>query len=242
MSPWMYRMSKPFVSGGKTAFLEARALSRLGLKAQRAAGVFSSGDPRRAQVALTFNDGPHPDVTPMILDVLESFSCRGTFFLIGREVIEHNRLAHEIVRRGHELGNHTMNHVKCAEESERECLRQIQNAQDTIRISTGVEAKWFRPPFGNLDEMQLHIPAQSGLKTVFWTKKIKDWECDDARALVREMSRQYVPGAIFALHEKLTAVPQALEAMLKEIHKRNLQPVTLSELFARDPLKAKREG
>lgn len=236
----MYRLAKPVVPGGRSAYLEAKALAKEGLKVQRREKLYAAGPDHRKFVALTFSDGPHPEVTPSILDVLKSAGVRATFFMIGREALSNTDLAKRVVDEGHEVGNHTMNHVRCSGESERELARQIQDAQDAIRFATRKEARWFRAPFGDFDEIQRHLPAQCGLDTVFWTRKVRDWETDDEVSILRQMKKGMKPGAIFALHEKRPCVAVALEQILVELEQRDLEPVTLTELFAEEKPRAQK--
>jgi len=225
-------MVKPFSAGGRSAYLEAKSLARQGVQAQQKEHLFCRGPVRKRHIALTFNDGPNPEITPGLLEILEKYQVPATFFLIGREALSQVGLTKEVVKAGHEVGNHTMNHVKCSEESERELFRQIQDAQDAIRFASGEEARWFRPPFGDFDESQLHLPFRSGLSTVYWTTKIKDRESDDSNAIVKQIKSGLAPGAILSLHEKRTCVVEAMKAVIHAIQAADLKPVTLSQMFA----------
>ncbi len=228
---WGCRFIKPFTSSGKSAYLESKALGIEGMRAQHTARLYSRGPEEGSMLALTFDDGPNPDVTPLLLDVLKRYGAKATFFLIGREAISHRDLAQRILEEGHDLGNHTMNHVRCSDESERVLFRQVQDAQDAIRQATGQEALWFRPPFGDLDEGQLHLPMRSGLRTVFWTQKIRDWENANETEIIRQMQSVLHPGSVLALHEKFDSVARALEPILQEMDKRGLRSVGLKELL-----------
>ncbi|MEM1158476.1 MAG: polysaccharide deacetylase family protein [Verrucomicrobiota bacterium] len=229
---WCYRLAKPFSTGGHSALLEARSLAAEGVESQRREHLFCQGSSKKRHIAITFNDGPHPEVTPDLLELLQQYQMPATFFMIGREALSHVELAKQLTRNGHEVGNHTMNHVRCSEESERELFRQIQDAQDAIRFASGEEARWFRPPFGDFDEAQLHLPFRSRLSTVYWTTKVKDWEEDDAGAIVRQVKQGLAPGAIISLHEKNSCVVDAMKQILEDIQAADLKPVTLSEMFA----------
>ncbi|MEM6886236.1 MAG: polysaccharide deacetylase family protein [Verrucomicrobiota bacterium] len=231
---WCYRLAKPFSAGGRSAFLEAKSLAKEGVKAQQREHLFCQGTHKNRHVAITFNDGPNPEVTPGILKALKAHDVPATFFLIGREALSHVTLAKRLVKEGHEVGNHTMNHVKCSEEPERELFRQIQDAQDAIRFASGEEARWFRPPYGDFDEAQMHLPSRSGLSTVFWTSKVKDWEKDDADAIIKQVKAGLAPGAIFSLHEKRSCVGDAMGGILEAIKAADLKPVTLSQMFAQE--------
>ncbi len=231
---WCYRIAKPFSSSASSAFLEAKCLANQDLETQRKERLFCQGPSKNRHVAITFDDGPNPDVTPGILKILEQHQASATFFMIGREALSQVDLSKRVVEAGHEVGNHTMNHVKCSAESERELFRQIQDAQDAIRFASGQEARWFRPPFGDFDEAQLHLPSRSGLSTVFWTTKVKDWENDDADAIVKQVKNGLKPGAIITLHEKRTCVVEALEKVLEACREAELKPVTLSEMLSRE--------
>lgn len=229
---WFYRLAKPFSPGGRSAFLEAKSLAREGGKAQQREHLFCSGPTANKLIALTFNDGPNPDVTPQLLKILKVHDVKATFFLIGREALSQVDLARQIISEGHEVGNHTMNHVRCSEEPERELFRQIQDGQDAIRFASGEEARWFRPPFGDFDEAQLHLPFRSGLSTIYWTTKIDQNADDPAHQIVRFFKQGLKPGAIFSLHEKHANILEALEPMIEAAKAAELKPVTLSDMFA----------
>jgi len=229
---WFYRLAKPFSAGGRSAYLEAKSLAGQGTDAQRHENLYCHGPTSKRQIAITFNDGPNPEVTPALLKILKAHQISATFFLIGREALSHVDLAKQLVEEGHVVGNHTMNHVKCSEESERELFRQIQDAQDAIRFASGEEALWFRPPYGDFDEAQLHLPSQNGLSTVYWSLKIKDGDHDTADGIVKKVESSLAPGAILSLHENSSKLMEAMEPILQAIQSADLKPVTLSKMFA----------
>src|SRR5690348_3178119 len=105
-----------------------------------------TGDPRT--VALTFDDGPNPAVTPDLLDLLDRHAIRATFFLIGAHVRAYPDLAREVVRRGHTIGNHTDTHPALPLLSGRKISQELDRCDEAIRSATDVVPRWMRPPYG----------------------------------------------------------------------------------------------
>ena len=115
--------------------------------------VLVKGAPRsaRPRTALTFDDGPHPENTPRILDALDHAAARATFFLQGAEVERHPALAREIVRRGHQVGNHGHSHFDARRTSREVYLADIRRAQESLGQALGAPAeRIFRPPHGTV--------------------------------------------------------------------------------------------
>jgi peptidoglycan-N-acetylglucosamine deacetylase len=147
--------------------------------------VFQTDQPRK--LAITFDDGPNPAITPKLLDLLDRHRAKATFFLVGRFVREAPDLVREISARGHLLGNHTDSHPNlffCGwEETRTELLR----CSEAIGQATWAEPRWFRPPFGVRSPWLGELVQQQRMRTVMWTLMPGDWRPKPAEWLIERM-------------------------------------------------------
>jgi peptidoglycan/xylan/chitin deacetylase (PgdA/CDA1 family) len=127
------------------------------------------------QFALTFDDGPNPSITPRLLDVLDQYRVKATFFVIGRFVRECPALTREISARGHLLGNHTQTHPNLLWLSPRSIRSEVEQCQLVLRDTVGTPAKYFRPPFGLRNPWVVSTARELGMQTVMWTLLPGDW-------------------------------------------------------------------
>ena len=157
--------------------------------------------PERA-VALTFDDGPHPDVTPAVLDRLERHRAHATFFCVGRRVAAHPELAAEMHRRGHRVENHTLGHPHAfAFFGARAMEREVRGAQEAVAAATGRAPALFRAPVGLRNPWLEGVLARTGLRLVSWTRRGLDTLSADAGQVARRLLRDVAPGDILVLHD-----------------------------------------
>ena len=128
------------------------------------------------KLALTFDDGPNPSMTPKFLDLLDRHNAKATFFLIGRYVRECPELVKETVARGHLVGNHTETHPNLFRLSRREIRIELRLCHDAISNALGSPPKWFRPPFGFRNPWVIPCARELGYRTVMWTLLPGDWK------------------------------------------------------------------
>lgn len=119
--------------------------------------------------ALTFDDGPDPDLTPRILDVLDRYDVTASFHVMGYNAVEHPGLLREIVARGHEVGSHTWSHPNLRTQTPQETERQLTLCADVIRSVTGKRTRYFRPPYGILTGPAARQAAAMGYDVVLWS-------------------------------------------------------------------------
>jgi peptidoglycan/xylan/chitin deacetylase (PgdA/CDA1 family) len=186
--------------------------------------------------ALTFDDGPNPAVTPWLLDVLDRYDARATFFLIGRHVRACPELAAEIAVRGHSLGNHTDSHPNLLWLSRSQVLGELERCAASILDATGQRTALMRPPYGYRGP-QVHAAArQAGLDPpIMWSKTARDWRPQPIERLIRRLQKVRT-GDIVLLHDGFhralegdrRQTVRALEFWLPRWKAEGLEPVSLN--------------
>ena len=175
---------------------------------------------RAGTVALSFDDGPHPIVTPRLLDVLDRYQVKATFFLVGKQVELYPELAAEIVRRGHEVGSHSYSHSNLGQLPKLYVERELVKSRLAIRRATGRTVTLFRPPGGNYDRDVRDAAAETGFSAVFWTANIGNCRGWEPPAIVAKFTNELREGGIVLMHngedESLSALPGLLTALGNE--------------------------
>jgi peptidoglycan-N-acetylglucosamine deacetylase len=147
--------------------------------------ICRTNSPRK--LAITFDDGPNPAITPKLLDLLDRYQARATFFLIGRFVRECPALVKETVERGHVVGNHTELHPNLFWLNPTKVQVELRLCHDAIRHAIGTPPKWFRPPFGLRNPWVIPAARDLGCQTVMWTLIPGDWREKPAEWLIQRM-------------------------------------------------------
>jgi peptidoglycan/xylan/chitin deacetylase (PgdA/CDA1 family) len=170
-------------------------------------------------VALTFDDGPDPDSTPHVLDVLDQFGWRATFFCLGSQVERHPDVTEELVRRGHEVGVHGYEHTSHLRRPAPWAVRDTVKARDLIAEVTQTTPRWFRPPYGAVSASSLAASRASELQLVLWTSWGMDWkEGATGVSVADHIRRTWVPGATVLLHDSdLTSAPGSWKSTIEAL-------------------------
>lgn len=183
--------------------------------------------------ALTFDDGPHPDVTPPLLDVLARHRARATFFLIGERARGNEPIVARIAAEGHELANHLMRDEPSVQLPGPEFQRQLE--QVTSLLAPYGEIRWFRPGSGWFTPRMLRSAAQQQLRCVLGTVVAGHDGSDRDRRIAQHLLGRIRPGSIVVLHEGTPdrrGVVATTDLVLAELGRRGLAAVTISELVA----------
>ena len=185
-------------------------------------------------VALTFDDGPHPDGTPAVLDVLARAGARGTFFMIGEQVERRPELAAAIVAQGHEVALHGYRHRLQLRLSAVEVEADLQQGASAIEGATGRRPRYHRPPYGIYSASGLTAAREAGLKPLLWSRWGKDWRkfTTPQRIATRAMAK-LADGDIILLHDadfysakdSHQRTVRALEIILRELMLREIGTV-----------------
>jgi peptidoglycan/xylan/chitin deacetylase (PgdA/CDA1 family) len=195
------------------------------------------------ELALTFDDGPDPRWTPLVLDLLESRGHRGTFFVIGDRAARHPGLLAEMAQRGHEIANHTWSHsLSTVFIAPPRLAQELERANDLIERTTGTRPAWFRPPAGLLSPRIAPAARLAGLKLVTWTASARDGvRFTSVHAALSRLDGFIVPGAVLVLHDaardgdRRPIACEVLRVVLDRMESAGLCSVRLSELCAGRP-------
>ena len=195
----------------------------------------------RRILALSFDDGPS-ESTPAVLDLLREHDARATFFVVGRFVEAHGDVVRRAVAEGHELGNHTFDHIDAAHERDDDVLRdQIARTSAAIEGVAGVAPTLIRPPYGKDVARVARLGRELGLEcTVLWSAQGWDWDATPADEIAALVLRDCSPGGIVVLHDGVPPAGgpsrgpmlAALAEILGVLSRDGYELVTVSELLA----------
>jgi peptidoglycan/xylan/chitin deacetylase (PgdA/CDA1 family) len=187
-------------------------------------------------VAFTFDDGPGPHWTKMVLDLLDDFRVPATFFVVGRNLHAHRDLVRGRLDR-HEVGNHSWSHPDLAELDLAAVRRQIARTHDMIRTVAGREPSLLRPPYGHLGGSTLLAADSLGYDVVLWSHQMHDARYrTDPAGQVRDVVQHTTPGSIVLAHDvgdadRLQTI-RHLGAMISGLRARGMRFVRVSELMS----------
>lgn len=185
----------------------------------------------RPAVALTFDDGPHPVHTPILLDILAARGVLATFYVIGAKVKRHPELVQRMVSEGHELGNHTWSHLNLTKQSDEAVLQEVDFTQEIIWRTVGHVPVTMRPPYGEFDKQQRQMLAtKRNLPTVIWSVNSQDWRRPGEQVVVDRIVNGAHPGAVVLAHDIHGPTISAMPAVLDGLQARGFACLTLSEL------------
>jgi len=195
------------------------------------------------QVALTFDDGPDPNVTPAILDVLHQHELKATFFVLGYKVARNPEIVRRIVQEGHTLGNHTYDHANLADLSARQMRNEMQSTQEAVDQALGYHYPMtlMRPPYGApyLSDQYVLPLFQRVLEEqrpypVMWTVDSRDWELDGQAGSIAENVRITTSkkGGVILLHDTHESTAEALPQIIAQYAAAGFSFTTVREMLA----------
>ena len=175
------------------------------------------------QVYLTFDDGPHPRITPYVLDCLKQYQAKATFFCIGNNVRKYPAIYQQVIEAGHRVGNHTEHHLNGWKATDEKYLQDIAAAAGVI------DSNLFRPPYGRIRKSQLKRLADltPAMKTIMWDVLSGDFDVKlNSDQCIRNVIRHTSPGSIIVFHDSEKAFPRlekTLPAVLENLSKRGFR-------------------
>ncbi|HEU4603403.1 MAG TPA: polysaccharide deacetylase family protein [Steroidobacteraceae bacterium] len=197
--------------------------------------ILERGRGHRKEIALTFDDGPHPEFTAAVLDVLKQHNAVATFFLVGNNAKRFPELVQRMLSDGHEIANHSMTHAEFARIPSSEIEREVTQ-MDAVLTQLGAPAGkiWFRPPKGVLNVRTLLYSAQRRRRYVLWSIDPKDFQASRPEEIVAAFKAAGPKGGdIVLLHDKSRPTVEALARLLEAIRSLSLTPVTVTQLAAK---------
>lgn len=186
--------------------------------------------PDQPMIALTFDDGPHYQQTPRLLEILEKNNVRATFFLLGSraEWSGSPEAVEKIAASGNEIASHTHNHENLATLSEETLIAEIENARETIYNLTGDYPTFIRPPYGSFNDL---VKKYANAPLITWNLDSEDWKSRDTDTIVAHVLEEAGDGKIVLMHDIHYFTVDAAEILIPELLDRGYQLVTLRELF-----------
>lgn len=180
------------------------------------------------EVALTFDDGPSPKYTPLLLDGLKERNVQATFFLLGKNVKENQELVQRMQAEGHLLGNHTYNHVQLNKIPETTARQEILKTNNEIYEATGKYPEYMRPPYGAWKKnMELCVE----MLPVFWDIDTLDWKSQNVDAILKAAGEEPEDGSIILMHDEYQTSVEAALLLIDRLKEKGYEFVTVDELI-----------
>ncbi len=195
-------------------------------------------------VALTFDDGPDPDVTPPLLDLLDEMSAPSTFFLLVGQCRKWPALAAETAARGHEIALHGIDHSRLTDMASAEATSYIRSARDELEALVGRSVRLYRPPYGAQTVRSYRAVRRAGMQVVVWSADAEDWVDRMVNEVVADAMANVGPGGILLLHERLEPDPlrgapvttfdrcAVVRGVIEECRRYGLEPGRVGDLVA----------
>ena len=187
-------------------------------------------DPNRPMVALTYDDGPSPTVTPRILNCLKENGGRATFFMVGQKVIKSPDVLKQMVAQGCEVANHTFDHTLMTKVSPTDLANQLVATNQVVSDACGISPVLMRPCGGAKTDAGMNIAGAISMPAILWSVDTLDWKTRDASQTIQTVLEKVKDGDIILMHDLYDATGDASETIIPELVKRGFQLVTVSEL------------
>jgi len=190
------------------------------------------GDPRGKQVAITFDDGPHPDFTPKLLAILKQFNAKATFFVVGEMAEKNPALIKSEVAGGHNVGNHTYHHVNLTKIPNEYVATEIKACGDVIKSITGKAPHLFRPPGGDYNERVAEVAEALGYIIALWTDDPGDYASPGKRLIESRVLDNITGGSIVLIHDGVQQTVDVLPPILEHLERKGYECVTIDQMMA----------
>ncbi|MGG1167961.1 polysaccharide deacetylase family protein [Bacillus mycoides] len=193
-------------------------------------------------VAITFDDGPHPVLTPQILDILAKYNAKATFFVAGNKVKRFPTILKRQVKEGHEIANHTYNHIYDKNITAAKLTAELDQTDEIITQITGHKPTLYRPVGGLHNDLIINTAIENGKLIILWSwhQDPQDWRNPAASKISRYITKGVKPGNIILLHDwngsefsQTSQTVKALESIMRYLYRNDYECVTVSEMLYR---------
>jgi peptidoglycan-N-acetylglucosamine deacetylase len=196
---------------------------------------------KKKLVALTFDDGPHPEFTIKLLDIFKKKGIKATFFVTGKNIIKHKKIISRMIAEGHDLCNHSYSHKNLIFKKKSMIREEIEKTDRLLR-ELGVKGNiHFRPPFGRLLFTASSVLASLNKKVIMWNVPTRDYKENDKNVILKRIYKRIKPGSIIVLHDSgiersekkidRQATIDAVKLLVDELPKKGYKFRTVSELI-----------
>ncbi|GGE68126.1 peptidoglycan-N-acetylglucosamine deacetylase [Priestia taiwanensis] len=194
-----------------------------------------SGPYNKAEVAITFDDGPDLGFTPQLLQKLKKYNVKATFFLLGQNIEKHPEMVKRIANEGHLLANHSYSHPNYAKLSLEEFKEQINKTNNLIKDLVGYSPRFVRPPYGSITEEQLSWATKKKLMIVQWSVDTLDWKGLSGDEIANKVMGGSFPGSVLLQHSAsgvpLQGTVDSLDKFIPAMQKKGVRFVLLTKMF-----------
>lgn len=180
------------------------------------------------KIALTFDDGPHPKYTPMLLDGLKERNVSAAFFLMGKNAEKYPEIVKRIEEEGHTIGNHSYSHVQLSEMKELEACKEMTKANQVIENITGKTPDYIRPPYGSWSH---NLDCITNMIVVLWDVDPLDWKCKNTNLIVKRVVSKVKEDDIILLHDSYKTTVEATFQIIDTLEKEGYEFVGLDDMI-----------
>ncbi|MBS3887335.1 MAG: polysaccharide deacetylase family protein [Dethiobacter sp.] len=195
-------------------------------------GVYYHVETEEKAVAFTFDVVWEPGETGRILDILDRYNIRATFFLTGMWVRYNSALAREIILRGHEIGHHGYSHKRLTELEDKGLTEEFAMMEETLREELNSRTVLFRPPYGEVDQRLYNYASEQGYTTVLWSIDPHDWLNPGVDKIISRVLKNAHNGAIILFHTNATQAVDALPIIIQSLKMKGYQIIPFTQLLA----------
>lgn len=180
------------------------------------------------KIALTFDDGPHPVYTDILLDGLAARNVKASFFVLGEHVEAYPELVERMYKEGHLIGNHTYSHIQLKESNREQYKQELLKTSELIQEITGREVMYVRPPYGSWDKS---FEEELNMFPVLWNIDPVDWCSTNADCIAQKVVKRSKENAIILLHDNYESTVNAALQVVDILQKQGYVFVTVDELL-----------
>ncbi len=196
--------------------------------------VYKQVDNDENKIALTFDDGPHPKYTPEIIELLDKYDIKATFFIVGKNAKENPDILRQIVDAGHEIGNHTVSHIDFNKSSYDKIKKEILECNETILEIGEYSTKLLRPPGGAVNKKVRQIAKSEGFKIILWSVDTRDWAHISVEKMTDNIMTNVKSGSIILFHDYISRkspTPETLDIVIPMLLEKGYKFVTVGEMI-----------
>ncbi|MBY5033741.1 polysaccharide deacetylase family protein [Streptococcus gallolyticus] len=183
------------------------------------------------RIAITFDDGPSPETTPQVLDLLKKYKVKATFFVLGKNIAGNEAILKRMQAEGHEIANHSWNHPQLTKLAADQIKQEIEDTQSAIQAVTGQRPTSYRPPYGAVNQA---VQAVTNLPAIYWTVDTLDWKSKNPAAILGEVKAHTQAGSIILMHDIHPTTVASLDSVLAYLTGQGYSFARVDELLGKN--------